>query len=70
MEAGYRVLAAHSADMFGQVDDIWVDSTSTIKEGCVEAYVSVSDSSQTRRYVVHMHHENGEWLVEFVKQAR
>lgn len=70
MEAGYRLLAAHSADTFGNVDDIWVDSTSTTKEGCIEAYVSVSDSSQTRRYVAHLHHENGEWLIEFVKQAR
>jgi hypothetical protein len=70
MDAGYRFLAAHSADTFGNVDDIWVDSTSATKEGCIEAYVSVSDSSQTRRYVVHLHHENGEWLIEFVKQAR
>lgn len=70
MDAGYRVLAAHSADMFGNVDDIWVDSTNATKEGCIEAYVSASESSQTRRYVVHMHHENGEWLIDFVKQAR
>jgi S1-C subfamily serine protease len=70
MDAGYRLLAAHSADTFGNVEDIWVDSTSTMKEGCIEAYVSASEGSQTRRYVVHMHHENGEWLVEFVKQAR
>ncbi|HEX2871075.1 MAG TPA: serine protease [Polyangiaceae bacterium] len=70
MEAGYRLLAAHSADTFGNVDDLWVESTSATKEGCIEAYVTASDSSQTRRYVVHLHHENGEWLVEFVKQAR
>ena len=70
MDAGYRLLAAHSADTFGNVEDIWVDSTSATKEGCFEAYVSVSDSSQTRRYVAHMHHESGEWLVDFVKQMR
>lgn len=70
MEAGYRFLAMHGADIFGNVEDIWVESTSTTKEGCVEAYVSASDGSQTRRYVAHLHHENGEWLVDFINQPR
>jgi S1-C subfamily serine protease len=69
-DAAYRLLAARGADLFGDVEDIWVESTSTTKEGCIDAYVTASGAGQVRRYVAHLHHENGEWLVEFVNQMR
>lgn len=70
LDAAYQLIAARGADMFGELDDIWAESASLTKEGCIDAYVTASSSAQTRRYVVHLHRENGEWLVEYVNQMR
>jgi hypothetical protein len=40
------------------------------KEGCVEAYVTAVGTSETRRYLVHMHLKLWQWLVEFTKRMR
>lgn len=69
-DASALLLADSAADILGPVDDIWLDSSNTTKEGCVEAYVSVTSGAQTRRYVVHLHHQIGQWLIEFINQAR
>jgi S1-C subfamily serine protease len=69
-EAANQLLARTAADMFGSLDDIWSEGASTTKEGCVDAYVSLSRKAETHRYVVHLHREMGEWRVDFVKQTR
>jgi S1-C subfamily serine protease len=69
-EAAQRWLQFGSAELFGALDDAWVESVDVAKSGCIDAYATVSDAGQTRRYVVHLHHQNGEWLVNELKQAR
>ena len=69
-DAAAQFLASHAADLFGGVDDIWLDDTSMTKEGCAEGYVTAVGTAETRRYLVHMHHELGQWLIEFVKRMR
>lgn len=70
IDAAGQFLTTHASDVFGSVDDIWLENTSLTKEGCVEGYVTASDAAETRRYVVHMHHELGQWQIEFVKRMR
>lgn len=69
-EAAYQVLTLEAADMFGSVDDLWVETTSGADDGGIDAYVTASSASETRRYIAHMHQDLGDWLVEFVKQVR
>jgi S1-C subfamily serine protease len=69
-EAAQAWLAFGAADSFGALDDVWVEKVSLTQSGCVDAYATVADGGQTRRYVVHLHHQNGEWLVEDLKQTR
>lgn len=69
-DAANQYLASHASDLFGSVDDIWLENSSLTKEGCVEGYVTAVSPSETRRYLVHLHHELGQWLIEFVKRMR
>jgi len=69
-DATSQFLAANAAELFGTVDDIWLENTSMTKEGCVEGYVTAVSSGETRRYLVHMHHELGQWLIQFIKRQR
>lgn len=69
-DAAGQLLAADAADIFGNLDDMWLEGTSPNPEGCVEGYVTVANAGQQRRYLLHLHHENGQWLIEFVKQMR
>jgi len=69
-DAASQFLAANAAELFGTVEDIWLENTSLSKEGCVEGYVTAVSSGETRRYLVHMHHELGQWLIQFVKRQR
>ncbi|HET9958961.1 MAG TPA: hypothetical protein VFQ61_30935, partial [Polyangiaceae bacterium] len=70
-EAAALFYADWAVEVFGNVNDVWLESTSVSSQGCFEGYVTAADHDGTmRRYVVHMHHEVGEWLVEFVKQMR
>lgn len=69
-DAAAAWLTFGSADMFGSLDDVWVENVSLTKSGCMDAYATVADGGQTRRYIVHLHHQHGEWLVNEVKQAR
>jgi S1-C subfamily serine protease len=69
-EAAQAWLGFGAADLFGRVDDVWLENVSLTKSGCVDAYATVADAGETRRYVVHLHHQNGEWLVNDVKQTR
>jgi len=69
-DAASQYLAANAAELFGTVEDIWLENTSTTNEGCVEGYVTAVSSGETRRYLVHMHHELGQWLIQFVKRQR
>jgi Trypsin-like peptidase domain len=69
-DAASRFLAGHAADLFGNLDDIWLESSTTTPEGCIEAYVTAVGNGETRRYLVHLHHELGQWLVQFVKRMR
>ncbi|HYQ31538.1 MAG TPA: trypsin-like peptidase domain-containing protein [Polyangiaceae bacterium] len=69
-DAASQLLATTAADMFGNLDDIWSEGASMTKEGCVDAYVTVSSKAETRRYLVHLHHEMSEWRVDFVRQMR
>ena len=69
--AGAFFYADWAVEAFGNVNDVWLESTSVSAEGCFEGYVTAAEHDGTmRRYLVHMHHEVGEWLVEFVKQMR
>lgn len=69
-DAASQFLTANAAELFGTVDDIWLENTSIAKEGCVEGYVTAVSSGETRRYLVHMHHELGQWLIQFLKRQR
>lgn len=69
-DAAGQFLATHASDLFGSVDDIWLENSSTTKEGCVEGYVTAIGDGETRRYVVHLHRELAQWQVEFVKRMR
>jgi len=69
-DAASQFLAANAAEQFGTVEDIWLENTSMTKEGCVEGYVTAISGGETRRYLVHMHHELGQWLIQFVKRQR
>jgi len=69
-DAAAQLLAENAADLFGNVDDMWLENTSVTPEGCVEGYVTVSSSGETRRYLLHLHRENAEWLIELMKQVR
>ncbi|MET0790652.1 MAG: hypothetical protein ABW061_03965 [Polyangiaceae bacterium] len=48
--------------------------TSTERLGLVilaqAAYVTVVGTAETRRYLGHVHHDLGQWLIEFVKRMR
>ncbi|RYZ05471.1 MAG: serine protease [Myxococcales bacterium] len=69
-DAAQAWLGFAAAELFGALDDVWLENVSLTKSGCVDAYASVADAGQTRRYVVHLHHQNGEWLVNDLKQTR
>lgn len=69
-EAAQAWLGFGSADMFGAMDDVWLENVNLTKSGCVDAYATVSSAGQVRRFVVHMHHQNGEWLIADLKQVR
>jgi S1-C subfamily serine protease len=69
-DAATRFLRNTAADSFGNLDDIWLESVSTTASGCVDAYVTASSGASTRRYVVHLHHQWSEWLVDSIKQTR
>lgn len=69
-EAAQAWLGFGAADLFGPLDDVWLENVSLTKAGCMDAYATVADAGQTRRYVVHLHHQNGEWLVNDLKQTR
>jgi S1-C subfamily serine protease len=69
-DAATQFLRNTAADAFGNLDDIWVESVSTTSSGCVDAYVTASSSASTRRFVVHLHNQWSEWLVDSIKQAR
>lgn len=69
-DAANQLLSGTAADLFGSLDDIWTEGASMTKEGCVDAYVTLSSNAEMRRYLVHLHHEVGEWRVDFVKQMR
>lgn len=60
-----------AGEVFGNVNDVWLESTSLNAQGCFEGYVTAAERDGTmRRYLVHMHHEVGEWLIQFVTQMR
>lgn len=69
-EAAQAWLGFGSADLFGPVEDVWLEKVSLTNGGCVDAYATVSSAGEIRRFVVHMHHQNGEWLVADLKQVR
>lgn len=69
-DAAQKWLGFGAAELFGSLDDVWVESVTLSKSGCVDAYATVADAGETRRYVVHLHHEHGEWLVSDLKRAR
>jgi S1-C subfamily serine protease len=69
-DAATQFLRNTAADAFGNLDDIWVESVSTTASGCIDAYVTASSSASTRRYVVHLHQQWSEWLVDSIKQTR
>lgn len=64
-------LSGIAAELFGNLDDVWVENTDVTPKGCVDAYVTAVESNgTTRRYVVHLHHEVGEWAIEAIDQKR
>jgi S1-C subfamily serine protease len=69
-DAANQFFAGRASDVFGGVEDIWLENASMTPEGCVEGYVTTVGAAETRRYVVHMHHDLGLWLIEFVKRMR
>lgn len=69
-DAATQFSRSTTADAFGSLDDIWVESVSTTASGCIDAYVTASSGASTRRYVVHLHEQWSEWLVDSIKQAR
>lgn len=69
-DAAYQVLSIEAADMFGAVDDLWVETTTAADDGGIDAYVTASNAAETRRYIAHMHQDLGDWLVEYIKQVR
>ena len=69
-DAATQFLRNNAADAFGHLDDIWVESVSTTTSGCIDAYVTASSAANTRRYVVHLHNQWSEWLVDSIEQTR
>jgi len=69
-DAAYQVLSVEAADVFGSIDDLWVEATTAAEDGGIDAYVTASNAAETRRYIAHMHEDLGDWLVEYVKQVR
>jgi S1-C subfamily serine protease len=69
-QAASEFLASSAAEQFGAIDDIWLDNAQATKEGCVDAYVTTTDATGARRFIVHLHDEWGEWLVQSINQVR
>jgi S1-C subfamily serine protease len=69
-QAAGEFLASNAADQFGPIDDLWLDNAQTTKEGCVDAYVTTTSATGPRRFIVHLHEEWGEWLVQNINQVR
>jgi hypothetical protein len=69
-EAASKFLESVAADQFGAFDDLWLDDARSSKEGCMDAYVTAATARGQRRFVLHLHDEWGEWLVQTLTQVR
>lgn len=63
-------LSQTSAELLGELDDAWVETVSSPKPGCMDAYVTVSSAAATHRFIVHLHDEWGDWLIASIKRVR
>lgn len=59
-----------SAELLGELDDAWVENISSPKPGCIDAYVTVSSAATTQRFIVHLHDEWGDWLIDSITRVR
>lgn len=68
--AAEALLAATAAEQFGQIEDLWLESTQSAADGGMDAYVTAAAPDGPRRFIVHLHEEAGEWLVHAVQPVR